>query len=99
MAVSLAPLGIKVCTLFPDVAYSESVDELSGTAPAEFHSKMAEFIRSSGTADAAAKKLIEGVKTGRFFINGYYPGYKDSLIAWVNNDLDPFTDWITQTRG
>lgn len=98
MAVSLKPLGIGVSVLFPDVTYTESVEELSGTASPEFHHGFRHFIRNeSRSADVVAKNLVEGLKTAKFFVNAY-PGWPDALAAWATHDLDPQLDWMEVTQ-
>ncbi|KAI1856949.1 uncharacterized protein JN550_013551 [Neoarthrinium moseri] len=100
MAVSLQTTGVRVCILVPDVTYTKSVEELQGTAPDMFHQGFKQFINTSSTpADAAARKLVEGVKTGKFFVNAYFDGYEQSLKAWVDGELDPTIDWITKTQN
>ncbi|KAI1857324.1 uncharacterized protein JN550_013304 [Neoarthrinium moseri] len=99
LAVSLQNTGVKVCVLIPDVAYTESVEELQGTASPEFTQGFRHFIRTSSVpAESAAKRLVEGVKTQKFFVNGFFNGYEQSLLAWINGGLDPTVDWITETQ-
>ncbi|KEF54373.1 uncharacterized protein A1O9_09539 [Exophiala aquamarina CBS 119918] len=94
LAVSLKPLGLSVSLLFPNISYTESVEELSGKAPAEFHQGLAQVMMAHGTSpETNAKMLIEGLKEGKFFVNAH-PGYELVLREWVSHDLDPLVDWV-----
>ncbi|KAI8724267.1 hypothetical protein NCS52_00284400 [Fusarium sp. LHS14.1] len=44
LAMSLKPTGVGVSIVFPDLTYTESVHELTGTAPSEFNTGFADFV-------------------------------------------------------
>lgn len=96
LAVSLKPFGIGVSLLFPDITYTESVDELNGSASKDFHEGFAQFITGSGKgAEGVARDLLDGIKEKKYFVNAY-PGYEKALIAWAENDINPHLDWMAE---
>jgi hypothetical protein len=61
------------------VQYIESIHELSRKASTEYHRILTQLLTTSGApADVAVKRLIEGIKAGKPFVN-YHPSYEEVL--------------------
>lgn len=95
LAVTLKPLGITVSLLFPDLTNTGGGRQLMGKASTEFHQTLAHIMSLGTGADVVAKKLIEGIKIGKFFVNAT-PGYETALVEWAKNELDPQRDWVQE---
>ncbi|OAL54673.1 NAD(P)-binding protein [Pyrenochaeta sp. DS3sAY3a] len=88
-AMTLRLHGIGVSILFPDVVYPKSVHELSGPASQEFKDGFVNFITAAGAPSGdVAKKLMQGVKERRFFVNAA-PGFEGQLKLYAEHLLDP----------
>ncbi|KEF56924.1 uncharacterized protein A1O9_07114 [Exophiala aquamarina CBS 119918] len=93
LAVTLKPLGIAVSLLFPDLTNTHQGRQFTGKASTEFHQMLAHIMSNATAADNVAKRLIEGIKVGKFFVNAM-PGYEAALLEWAKNELDPHRDWV-----
>ncbi|KAM6532666.1 hypothetical protein FALCPG4_005718 [Fusarium falciforme] len=98
MATSLKPTGVGVSVVFPDLTYTESVHELTGTAPSEFNTGFAEFVSTqSRPASVVAKRIVNGLREGKYFVNTY-DGFEEMLRAWAKNDMDPDFNYLSFSR-
>lgn len=96
MSMTLKPKGIDVSLVIPDITYTDSVKELSGTASSDFHKGFADFITNRGRpSDVVAARIVEKMRQGGFFIN-VYDGFEDVLKTWVEREMDPSIDYFQQ---
>ncbi|KDN70362.1 hypothetical protein CSUB01_11009 [Colletotrichum sublineola] len=99
MAASLAPHGIAVSVVFPDITYTDTVESLSGSSSDAFHQGFRGFLKENGeSAEVVAKKIVDGVRTREFFVNTA-PGYEEALVTWAQSRMDPMRDYLGEAMA
>ncbi|KAI1022138.1 hypothetical protein LB504_007315 [Fusarium proliferatum] len=93
LAVALKPHGIGVSVIFPDVTYTDTVHDLSGSSSAEFNQGFASFLKQNGKdADSEGQRIVNEVAKKKFFTS-VLPKFGDILSEWAANGMDPLADY------
>ncbi|KAF5970213.1 putative oxidoreductase ephD [Fusarium bulbicola] len=96
MAASLTSYGISVSVVFPDVTYTETVHNLSGSSSEAFHKGFGAFLKEQGqSAGVVGKNIVDGVRSREFFVNTC-PGFEDALVTWAKHKMDPTRDYLME---
>ncbi|VUC26629.1 unnamed protein product [Clonostachys rosea] len=94
MAKSLKSKGVGVSLVIPDVTSTESALNISRNASDEWHENFKRFFtKISRPAGDVAKLLVQGLREEKYLVSAH-PGLDKVLREWVQNDLDPYQDYL-----
>lgn len=89
MLVTLKPLGIAVSVVLPDITYTETVEDLSGTSSHDFQKGFAQFLQGEGKSAAeSAEKIFQKLNRHEFLANAY-PGLEEVMVEAAKVGMDP----------